>query len=105
MEAGSNSESRTADCRYSLEYAEFRSSPVILDMFRMTRVFLATKPTHMRQKFNGLFRIVENVIRETPFSRHLFLIRSCRRDDTHDKTKDVVIQILMFDTLKCPATG
>jgi hypothetical protein len=43
-------------------------------------VFLATEPTDMRKGFDGLFALVENVIREDPFSGHLFVFRNRRRD-------------------------
>ena len=45
-----------------------------------TRVFLATEPTDMRKGFDGLFALVENVIREDPFSGHLFVFRNRKRD-------------------------
>lgn len=44
------------------------------------RVFLATAPTDMRKGFDGLFALVENVIREAPFSGHLFVFRNRKRD-------------------------
>jgi len=44
----------------------------VLSISRTTRVFLATAPTDMRKGFDGLFALVENVIREDPFSGHLF---------------------------------
>jgi hypothetical protein len=34
----------------------------------------------MRKGFDGLFALVENVIREDPFSGHLFVFRNHRRD-------------------------
>jgi hypothetical protein len=34
----------------------------------------------MRKGFDGLFAIVENIIREDPFSGHLFVFRNHRRD-------------------------
>jgi transposase len=43
-------------------------------------VFIATDPTDMRKGFDGLFSIVETVIREDPFSGHLFVFRNRRRD-------------------------
>jgi transposase len=43
-------------------------------------VFLATQPTDMRKGFDGLFALVENVIKEDPFSGHLFVFRNARRD-------------------------
>lgn len=52
----------------------------MLSISRTTRVFLATAPTDMRKGFDGLFALVENVIREDPFSGHLFVFRNRRRD-------------------------
>jgi len=52
----------------------------VLSISRTTRVFLATAPTDMRKGFDGLFALVENVIREDPFSGHLFVFRNRRRD-------------------------
>lgn len=52
----------------------------MLSIPRTTRVFLATEPTDMRKGFDGLFALVENVIREDPFSGHLFVFRNRRRD-------------------------
>lgn len=52
----------------------------MLNLSRTTRVFLATEPTDMRKGFDGLFALVENVIREDPFSGHLFVFRNQRRD-------------------------
>ena len=52
----------------------------MLSIPRTTRVFLATEPTDMRKGFDGLFALVENVIREDPFSGHLFVFRNRKRD-------------------------
>ena len=52
----------------------------MLSIPRTTRVFLATSPTDMRKGFDGLFALVENVIREDPFSGHLFVFRNRKRD-------------------------
>lgn len=52
----------------------------MLSLSRTARVFLATAPTDMRKGFDGLFALVENVIREDPFSGHLFVFRNRRRD-------------------------
>lgn len=52
----------------------------MLSIPRATRVFLATGHTDMRKGFDGLFALVENVIREDPFSGHLFVFRNRRRD-------------------------
>ena len=52
----------------------------MLSVSRTTRVFLATDATDMRKGFDGLFAVVESVIREDPFSGHLFVFRNRRRD-------------------------
>lgn len=52
----------------------------MLTISRTTRVFLATQPTDMRKGFDGLFALVENVIREDPYAGHLFVFRNQRRD-------------------------
>ena len=52
----------------------------MLSIPRTTRVFLATSPTDMRKGFDGLFALVENVIREAPFSGHLFVFCNRKRD-------------------------
>ena len=52
----------------------------MLTFSRTTRVFLAVEPTDMCKGFDGLFALVENVIREDPFSGHLFVFRNRRRD-------------------------
>ena len=45
-----------------------------------TRIFLAIEPTDMRKGFDGLFTLVENTIKQDPFSGHLFVFRNRRRD-------------------------
>jgi transposase len=52
----------------------------MLNLAANTRVFLAIEPTDMRKGFNGLFALVESVIRQDPFSGHLFVFRNRRRD-------------------------
>ena len=52
----------------------------MLSIPRAARVFLATGHTDMRKGFDGLFALVENVIREDPFSGNLFVFRNRRRD-------------------------
>ena len=44
------------------------------------RIFLAIDPTDMRKSFDGLFALVESVIKENPLSGHLFLFRNRKRD-------------------------
>ena len=52
----------------------------MLNLSGTTRVFLATEPVDMRKGFDGLFALVENVIREDTFSGHLFVFRNQRSD-------------------------
>jgi transposase len=40
------------------------------------KIFVCTKPVDMRLSFNGLFSLVQSVIRQDPFSGALFLFRS-----------------------------
>lgn len=40
------------------------------------KIFVCTKPVDMRLSFNGLFALVQSVIRQDPFSGALFLFRS-----------------------------
>ena len=42
------------------------------------RIFVSTKPVDMRLSFDGLFGLVQNQIRQAPFSGALFLFRSRR---------------------------
>ena len=43
-------------------------------------IFLAVEPADMRNGFDGLARLVRDVIREDPLSGHLFVFRNRRRD-------------------------
>jgi hypothetical protein len=52
----------------------------MLNLAASTRVFLAVEPTDMRKGFDGLFTLIESVIRQDPFSGHLFVFRNRRRD-------------------------
>lgn len=44
------------------------------------RIFVCTKPVDMRRSFDRLFGLVQNVVRQDPFSGSLFLFRSRRGD-------------------------
>ena len=44
------------------------------------RIFLAVEPADLRNGFDGLARLVREVIREDPLSWHLFVFRNRRRD-------------------------
>jgi len=46
-----------------------------------TRVYLACKPVDMRRGFDGLTAEVANVLRQNPYSGHVFVFRSKRGDD------------------------
>ncbi len=52
----------------------------MLNLAANTRIFLAVEPCDMRKGFDGLFTLVESVIRQDPFSGHLFVFRNRRRD-------------------------
>jgi transposase len=45
-----------------------------------TRVYLACQPVDLRKGFDGLSAQVANVLRDDPFSGHLFLFRGKRGD-------------------------
>ncbi len=40
------------------------------------KIFVCTKPVDMRRSFDGLFALVQTMIRQDPFSGALFLFRS-----------------------------
>jgi transposase len=42
------------------------------------RIFLCTKPVDMRKSFTGLFAMVQNHLKEDPFSGSLYFFRSQR---------------------------
>ena len=44
------------------------------------RVFLAVEPCDMRKGFNGLSMLVQEVLKEDPFSGHLFAFRGRKAD-------------------------
>lgn len=44
------------------------------------RIYLALGPTDMRKGFDGLSLLVQEVLRQDPFSGHLFLFRGKRSD-------------------------
>lgn len=44
------------------------------------RIFVCCKPVDMRRSFDGLFSLVESMIRENPYSGSLFLFRGKRGD-------------------------
>lgn len=44
------------------------------------RLFLCTAPTDLRRSFDGLASLAETVLRQDPFSGHLFLFRNKRGD-------------------------
>ena len=45
-----------------------------------TKVWLAAGVTDMRKGFNGLSALAQNVLKQDPFSGHLFLFRGRRGD-------------------------
>jgi transposase len=44
------------------------------------RVFVCTTPTDMRKSFDGLCTLAQSVLKQDPFSGHLFVFLSRRRD-------------------------
>ena len=44
------------------------------------KVFLCAKPTDMRRSFDGLAAMTEAVLKQDPFSGHLFVFRNRRGD-------------------------
>ena len=46
------------------------------------RVFVYTEPADMRRGFDGLSAIVEQTLKQDPFSGHLFVFFNRRRDRT-----------------------
>jgi len=44
------------------------------------RIFLCLESTDMRRSFDGLSRMVEDILRQDPFSGHLFVFRNRRGD-------------------------
>lgn len=44
------------------------------------RVFVCTQPTDMRKSFDGLSALVAGVLKQDPFSGHLFTFLNRRRD-------------------------
>ena len=46
---------------------------------RRTKVFLSKEPTDMRASYDSLFDRVKNVVKEDPFSGHLFVFLNKRR--------------------------
>jgi len=46
------------------------------------RVFVHTEPTDMRRGFDGLAAIVEQTLKQDPFTGHLYVFFNRRRDRT-----------------------
>lgn len=44
------------------------------------RVFVCTQPTDMRKSFDALAALVQSVLKEDPFSGHIFTFLNRRRD-------------------------
>ena len=54
----------------------------MLSLPSSVRIFICTQPADMRRSFDGLGRMVEEIIREDPFAGHLFVFVNKRRDRT-----------------------
>ena len=44
------------------------------------RMFVCTQPTDMRRVFDGLATMVEQMLKQDPFSGHLLVFRNRRKD-------------------------
>jgi transposase len=44
------------------------------------RIFLCLEPADMRRSFDGLFMMSEKIVRQNPFSGHLFVFANKRKD-------------------------
>lgn len=47
---------------------------------QQVKIFVALEPADMRRGFDGLSALVQETLRQDPFSGHLFLFRNRRRD-------------------------
>ena len=52
----------------------------MLSLSPAVRIFVARGPTDLRKSFDGLAAAVREVLREDPFSGHLFVFLNRRRD-------------------------
>ena len=52
----------------------------MIPMISDAKVWLAAGVTDMRKQFNGLSALAEGVLKEDPYSGHLFVFRGCRGD-------------------------
>lgn len=52
----------------------------MLNLPAAVRVFVCTRPTDMRRSFDGLAMLAEEVVKEDPYSGHLFVYRNRRGD-------------------------
>jgi transposase len=60
----------------------------VLNLSPSVRIFVSTKPVDMRRSFDGLFKLVQIMIQQDPYTGHFFLFRSRRGN---------VIKILWWD--------
>jgi transposase len=51
----------------------------LIALNRRTKVFFAKGPSDMRASFDGLFLRVKDIIKQDPFSGHLFVFLNARR--------------------------
>jgi transposase len=52
----------------------------VFNLSPSVRIFVCTKPVDLRRSFDGLFSLVESMIRQDPYSGSLFLFRGRRGD-------------------------
>ena len=52
----------------------------MLSLPSMMRIFVCTEPADMRRSFDGLGRMVEEIVKEDPLTGHLFVFVNKRQD-------------------------
>ena len=52
----------------------------MFNLSNSTKIFVCTKPVDMRRSFNGLYALTQSMLKQDPFSGHLFLFKSRRGD-------------------------
>lgn len=53
---------------------------IVISVASGTKVYLACRPVSMRKGFDGLAAEVANVLKQDPYSGHVFIFRSSRAD-------------------------
>jgi transposase len=48
----------------------------VFNLSQSIRIFVCTRPTDLRNGFKGLIGLTKNILRQNPYTGHLFLFRS-----------------------------